>query len=286
MNKPSGLQRAVPRAVGTASMSTLAGPATAALAPSSPFQPSNLLRTIRALYSGALCPLVTVGFVQSINFTTYDAMRRFLHHREAPDAPQGDYLHNDSLLNVGIAGFVAGTGLAFITSPLIRVKTHQQITGSGFREAFRETLFRPNGKLNLSGCVVGIYPHLLSETMGRAMYYCVYEACKRQTAAYKAERGLPPTVSLSERMGAAALAGVCCWAAIFPLDALRNRLYSQAGRAGASNAPLSSTWEMARAMYHERALYRGFSLTVLRAGPVAAAVLPVYDLVLEQLSSN
>lgn len=210
-------------------------------------------------------------------------MRRLLHHRDAPGAPRDDYLYNDSLQNVAIAGFCAGTGLAFITSPLILVKTHQQISGIGFRQAVRETLFRANGKLNVKGCFVGIYPHLLSETVGRALYYTVYEACKRQTAAYKAEQGLVPTVSLTERMGAAAVAGILCWTVIFPLDALRNRLYSQAGR-GVSN-PLS-TLEMARVMYNERALYRGFSLTVLRAGPVAAAVLPVYDLVLERLSSS
>ncbi len=43
---------------------------------------------------------------------------------------------------------------------------------------------------------------------------------------------------------------------------------------------------MAQAVYRERALYRGFSVTVLRAGPVAAMVLPVYDLALEYLSSS
>lgn len=297
----TGLQRSVPRTTGTASMSTLARSAAICIAPatsvktsslssSSVFHPSQVLRRVRALYSGASGPLVTVGIVQSINFSTYDAMRRYLHHREFPNAPHGDYLHHDSLVNVGIAGFVAGTGLACITSPLIMVKTQQQITGNGFRQAFRETLYRPNGKLNLGGCFVGIYPHLLSETVGRALYYCVYEACKRQTSAYKAEQGLSPVVSLTERMGAAALAGICCWTAIFPLDALRNRLYSQAGRMATAStstaAPLLSTWEMAQCMYRERALYRGFSLTVLRAGPVAAAVLPVYDLVLEYLSST
>lgn len=236
---------------------------------------------VRALYSGASGPLVTVGIVQSINFSTYDALRRYLHRRDAPYASREDYLHYDSLQNVAIAGFVAGTGLAGITSPLIMVKTQQQITGNGFQQAFRETLYRANGQLNIRGCFVGMYPHLLSETCGRALYYTVYEAAKRQTIAYKEQQGLKQSVSLIERMGAASLAGIACWSAIFPLDALRNRLYSQAGRA-VSN-PLS-TLEMAHVMYQEGALYRGFSLTVMRAGPVAAAVLPVYDLVLERLS--
>ena len=298
ISKPAGLQRA--------SMSTLTrSSASISLVTFSLsyFQAPNVLRTIRALYSGASFPLLSVGIVQSINFSTYDTVRRFLHHREAPNDDSGSdyYLHNDSLYNVGIAGFVAGTGLAFITSPLVRIKTQQQITGSGFRDAFRATLFRPhnnNGSLNLlvAGCFVGFYPHLLSETVGRALYYCVYEACKRQIAAYnnnkteqqQQQQGLRPTVSLTERMAAAAFAGVCCWTVIFPLDSLRNRLYSQtitAATTSATPSPPLSTWNMAKAMYHERALYRGFSLTILRAGPVAAVVLPVYDLVLESLSS-
>jgi hypothetical protein len=56
-------------------------------------------------------------------------------------------------------------------------------------------------------------------------------------------------------------------------------MYNQEG-----NHRLSTT-EMIRVMHGEKAFYRGFWLTVLRAGPVAAAVLPVYDLVLEKLSS-
>ena len=43
-------------------------------------------------------------------------------------------------------------------------------------------------------------------------------------------QGLSPTISLTERMAAAATAGITCWTIIFPLDAQRKRLYSQAGR--------------------------------------------------------
>jgi hypothetical protein len=236
----------------------------------------SMVNTARALYSGVSGPLLTVGIVQSINFTTYDAMRRNLHARDNPHAIDRDYLHNDSLTNVAISGFVSGTGLAFITSPLIMIKTKQQITGIGFRQALRESLFR-NGKINLSGCLTGFCPHLISETMGRALYYVVYEASKRQVVSYKEKQGRAPIVSLQERMLSAAFAGISCWAFIYPFDVLRSRLYYQEGRA--------STMEMVRTIHSEKAFYRGFALTVLRAGPVAAAVLPVYDLVLENLSS-
>jgi len=261
------------RSCASATMSTLAS----TVEPRSSTQTiRSVAKTARALYSGVSGPLLTVGIVQSINFTTYDAMRRVLHARDNPTALERDYLNNDSLTNVAISGFISGTGLAVITSPLIMIKTKQQITGNGFRQVVRESLFR-NGKINLSGCFTGFYPHLVSETMGRALYYVVYEAAKRQVAAQRERRGLAPTVSLQERMLSAGFAGISCWALIYPFDVLRSRLYYQEGR--------STTMEMIRTLRAEKAFYRGFGLTVLRAGPVAAAVLPVYDLVLEKLSS-
>ena len=91
-------------------------------------------------------------------------------------------------------------------------------------------------------------------------------------------------------MVAAALSRIACWAVIFPLDALRNRVY---GAAAASNhhvarspSAQSLLVDTVRQMRQERSFYRGFWVTVLRAGPVAAAVLPVYDLTLEYLSTN
>jgi len=291
----------------TRTMSTLVSPSSTAtkgtsvwtsspsLMKTSNLHSSSIPRMVRALYSGASVPLFTVGIVQSINFATYDGMRRILHKADkSGECSDVDYLHNDSLWNVAVAGFVTGTGLAYITSPLIMIKTSQQVTGNGFREAVRSTLF-PQGRLNLSGCFAGFSPHLASETIGRAVYYAVYEACKRHVSKSREEQGLSSSITLIERMGAAATAGVVCWTAIYPMDVLRNRMYSQVGRATAVGGPTTatttltptlSTWEMAKCIYREKAMYRGFSLTVLRAGPVAAMVLPVYDLVLEYLSTS
>ena len=270
----------------TRTMSTLASQAISEVTPrtsSSTIQSHKVARTVRALYSGASVPLFTVGIIQSINFVTYDGLRRVLHRADVSNGSSGDYLHNDSLWNVAAAGFMTGTSLALITSPLIMIKTSQQVTGNGFREAVRQTLF-PHGRLNISGCFAGFHPHLASETIGRAVYYSAYEACKRHISASRQEQGLSSSITVTERMAAAATAGVVCWTAIYPLDVLRNRMYSQVGRAAGS--PTLSTWEMAQAVYRERALYRGFSVTVLRAGPVAAMVLPVYDLALDYLSSS
>lgn len=267
------------------------------------------LQMVRALYSGVSGPLVTVGLVQSINFMTYDTTRRALYYHQTfffPTSsstkyqvpqqqahhPSSSYLDHDPLAHVAIAGFCAGTVLALVTAPLIGIKTHQQVHGTSFPTAARQ-IWMPRGTISVRQAYVGIVPHLVSETFGRALYYTTYEASKRSYTRYMRETQSPEFVlGWPERMLFAGMAGVACWAAIFPFDALRSRMYYHATSPPATTTPHSiphphavTMRNVARQMWQEGALYRGFGLTALRAGPVAAAVLPVYDYVLEQLSA-
>lgn len=268
------------------SMSTLAS-TTSSLAPL-----SRYAGTVRALYSGISGPLVTVGLVQSINFAVYDSCRRMLYALDHPTASSTtvqtrDYLNHDSLSNVALSSMAAGSVLACFTSPMLIVKTQQQVQGYSFRQAVKGML-RPAGSTSLQwkNAFVGFGLHSFSEIAGRAVYFVTYEHLKRQLLAYRQANtdASLKTVSLQDRMLSAAASGIMCWAAIFPIDAIRCRLYAQTPGLGSQ-----STAEMARTMYQAggwRTFYRGFGVTVLRAGPVAAAVLPIYDLTLETLSSS
>jgi solute carrier family 25 carnitine/acylcarnitine transporter 20/29 len=257
-------------------MSTLAAPA--------PQERGFNLRSIRALYSGVTGPLLTVGMIQSINFAIYDSLRRILHRQSHPHASDSDYLHNDSLTNVSVSAMVAGSVLALCTSPLLVVKTKQQIMEWNFQRAVRETLQSSN-KTWRKRLYAGFGPHCIAEVWGRGIYFCTYEITKRTFLENKQQPNA--TVSLQERCVSAALAGIVCWSLIFPFDALRSRMYAQEL---SNHAVPKSTWQMAKSMYREtnslRPFYRGFGVTVLRAGPVAAAVLPIYDTTLEWLSQD
>ena len=232
--------------------------------------PRSFFQKIRCLYAGVSGPLVTVGAVQSVNFAIYDSTRRMLHGLDHPDLdPQNiEYLDHDSLRNVALSSTIAGAILGCFTSPMLIIKTRQQIHGNmSFREAFRETVPRQ--------MFTGIGPHMVAETMGRAVYFVTYEYIKRHV--FSTEK-----LSLVDRMASAAAAGTLCWALIFPLDSIRSRMYALQD----SSVSVSS---MIRCMYAEqglRSFYRGFSVTVLRAGPVAAAVLPVYDTTLNYLNQK
>ena len=54
-------------------------------------------------------------------------------------------------------------------------------------------------------------------------------------------------------------------------------------------ASAQGTMAMGRQMLQEggiRCFYRGFGVTIIRSGPVAAAVLPIYDVTLEWLNQQ
>jgi len=295
--------------------STIATTATASIVPTSQSSTTtfaqNALRmksNLQALYSGVSAPLMTVGLVQSINFAVYDSTRRYLFSsgNNNSSSTSQNYRSSDPIRNVAIAGFVSGTATAVVTAPLILIKTHQQITGSSFQQALQSLSM-------MKGCMrAGFLPHLVCETFGRSVYYATYETMKRTFSSRMNNASSTSNtttgqshdaVSLGQRMVCAASSGIICWSLIFPLDSLRSRVYSEfvvgnnnTTASGAIRASSSTTRsnrssssllvQMIRKMYNEQSFYRGFRVTVLRAGPVAAVVLPVYDLVLDTLSSS
>jgi solute carrier family 25 (mitochondrial carnitine/acylcarnitine transporter), member 20/29 len=251
----------------------------------------NTASKIRALYAGVSGPLVTVGIVQSINFAIYDSVRRILHqHTNNDHHHHHPYVDTaDPLLHVAVASMTAGAALACITNPLLLVKTKQQTTTAttslSYRQAVLQTINWNAHRCRLTAVrnlYTGFVPHAISEIVGRGVYFGTYEALKRHLAAQQHHHDHPNgsrTATLTDRMVAAGLAGVVCWSVIFPLDAVRCRMY-------AATSAVSSI-DMARHMYATagwQSFYRGFGVTLLRAGPVAAFVLPIYDITAERLS--
>lgn len=240
------------------------------------------LRQLRSLYAGISAPLLTVGFVQSVNFAVYDSMRRLLYSLQQKQEDNNNnhkgYIGHDSMTNIAIASSTAGAILALFTSPMLIVKTAQQtVPGLGLSEAVQRTW--------RSGLFAGFGPHFFSETIGRAVYFCSYESIKRELVQRRIfDSDASPT--LGERMISAAASGTLCWAFIFPVDAIRSRIYYAHAIQHGSNR---SCWGMAEEMYRTggvRSFYRGFVVTVIRAGPVAAAVLPMYDKASEFLNQH
>ena len=259
-----------PHPAGTRAASTLAMP------PPPGVKLNNMIQLTRALYRGISAPLVTVGLVQSLNFAIYDSTRRVLFAASHPNGDQRNYLQDDSLLHVGAASVTAGAFLAFVTSPLVMIKTKQQVQQISFGQAARQTL-----RAGVWRC--GFGPHFVSETAGRGIYFCAYEVCKRQWMAVSPDNdgGRHQGPSLAGRMVSAGVAGIVCWTIMFPLDVVRSRLFA--------SSEYVTAWNMTKRIYGEygaKGFFRGYGISVFRAGPVAAMVLPIYDYTLEHLNKT
>lgn len=277
-------------------------------------------RSLRALFAGISGPMMTIGLTQALNFSVYDTTRRILYQQQRNTEgyhDPNDYLYSDTISNVFIASSWSGVVISFFTSPLNIIKTKQQIMVTSFREALQETLLLNNStKMTFSRMRTGIKnlfftgftPHLFCEGFGRGLYYTSYEFFKRKLIALRCEQiktrendankgkdfvfSMQSLISLPERALCAALAGMCQWAVIYPADLLRCRMYANSIPSTTSDklnhAPkVSATLDIIKSIYKTEGgmagFFRGFWVTVFRAGPVAAIVLPVYDVTLEYL---
>ena len=230
----------------------------------------GMLSSIRRSYAGVVSPIVTVGLIQSINFAAYDSMRRYwYYHYEDPNGNPADkaYLRNDSFTSVAVSGVAAGVVVSAITQPVMMIKTKQQSQNMKLIDAMKHSLRNP---------MVGFGTHLFMETANRSIYFVTYEALKRR---YSDANG---NSSLTARMMSAAVSGVACWMFIYPSDVIRSRLYWASASGQQMNA-LQAIREM-HAEHGWRSFFKGYGITMLRAGPVAAFILPVYDIVLDQLN--
>ena len=120
-------------------------------------------------------------------------------------------------------------------------------------------------------------PHAPAQANG--IYMATYFYCKRQL---ETRTGEAPELPLWARVVSGAFANFVTWGVVFPLDAIRS--VQQAAPPGSPPPP--GLLGSARALLREGGvgrLYRGFGFTLLRAGPVAGVILPLFDLALMAL---
>lgn len=268
-------------------------------------QASNIIpaagkRSLTSLYAGVTGPLLTVGLIQSINFAVYDSVRRVLYERQLQrendngvmlgNCLPDDYLHYDNLENVAIASFISGGATSFLTSPVTIIKTKQQIMQWSFRKAIQDTWSRGSSIGKLQNFYTGFGIHFCCDAFGRSLYMFTYEFLKRSMSERENDDGSntasPANLSIPQRMICAASAGMVCWAFIYPADVIRSRLYKQSLNAQSLPTTMDGI-RLAQQMVRDsgfQSLYRGMPISVARAGPVAAAILPVYDYMLDMIS--
>mmetsp|Transcript_38433 Transcript_38433/g.127281 ORF Transcript_38433/g.127281 Transcript_38433/m.127281 type:complete len:289 (-) Transcript_38433:73-939(-) len=219
--------------------------------------------SLRCLFRGVGTPLIGAGALQAANLGVYENVRR----RLSADRPP--------LLCHAAAGSVAGLCISPVTTLLSRVKVQQQLTGQSFVATARSIG-------SLASLFTGLAMTALFEST-RGGYMLAYCLLKQALTPSGSAKGEPP---LWARTAAGAGANVVTWCVVYPIDVVRNVQVAHAAAHPAGQAP---GWlACVRALLREDGparLYRGYALTILRAGPVAGVILPTFEVVLPYLEA-
>ncbi len=273
------------------------------------------MEVAKQLYRGIVPPLVTAGAMQSLLFLNYEnfrmILRKYAYKGDYSDIDYARYRPGQSAMTPSIphplavitskggfdhlciataAGSAAGLLLATLSTPIGFVKIQQQVASEGSVLAVARNTWRVGGARMMYR---GFVPNIFLESPGRGIYLFTYEMVKmvlnqQQHVREGGIRNLPVNAlydqhglhcnveeRLSTRIMAAAVAGCTSWAALYPFDVVKSRL--QLDKQGLK---YTGTLDCFVKTYKEggmRALYSGLGYTLLRAAPVAATILPIYE---------
>ena len=252
----------------------------------------GVLNHVKVHYRGVVPPLLTAGFIRSLNFGIWQSC---LNHLTVLDkveiikpaslSIQKSNFRDDvkvikscelespkySIANIFLSGIVASCFTAPITQIVNILKVQEQVNLTNKQFSYgkfirRHNLFKP-----------GFAPHLLLETLGSGVYYSTYYITKQYgTSIFDLE-----DTNIILRLISGSASGCMGWLAIYPLDTIRSRILSlprPLSDPSINGRTLASTIYRTEGI---RGFYKGILPCLLRAAPVAAFVLPTYDYVLD-----
>lgn len=239
---------------------------------------------IKQLYRGVITPLATVGAIQAINFSIYEKSKQVIHNRFFSGEPDSDY---NRLKTVFFGGVCSGAFLSLLTTtPLGIIKLQMQVASEAGVFSNISRIMSVNGVRTLYR---GYFSTFLMESPGRGVYLWSYEATKLYLHRFRTKHDInvyrdeneiervEDKMEWSTRAMAAATAGIFSWFVLYPFDVIKVRMQLDINKSKFRNS-----WHCVMVTWREggiRSLYRGLYYTLVRAGPVAAAVLPIYDFV-------
>ena len=229
----------------------------------------------RGLWRGAAVPIATTGAINALALGVFENVRRTL------------WPHKDAtpLACLGAAGSACGLTVSFITCPLSRVKVLQQLTGVGFIDGARHclesrTLFRA-------------YPTAALWEGTRGSYMVLYSLMKQKLHPQGHTSASGDSLPLWARVAAGGGANVVNIALWYPLNTVLHVQQSELPtrmrldrKACAITEEGRHMVEVGRALLNEGGLtrlYRGLGYALVRAGPVAAVIMPCFELLLPWL---
>ncbi|KAL7551532.1 hypothetical protein ACHAWF_014718 [Thalassiosira exigua] len=281
----NSLSQSAPSASASAAVSPAVRSAAAAGAESAPASPVYrgaihcLTHTVEtrgflSLYQGLSSPLLGSMAENAVLFLIYGEAKRLMGERPGEK--------DLSLLQLAMAGGVAGGIASFALNPFEVIKVQMQVMNSAASSSAKGAARKYNGVLDCvlqtvrnEGIVKGLYRGqsslLIREIPGNFCWYGVYEGvCLTQIP----EGGTKRDLGISTHLLGGAAAGVAYWTAFYPADTVGSQM-----RANPKYASRGFI-EIFLDIYKKEGwlgLYRGWGITAIRAAPAHALIFAMYE---------
>lgn len=252
----------------------------------------------KGLYRGLLPPLVGGALETGINYCIIQSLlHRFEgwnaagssnaivgnaqgteeHHSTDEDdhAPSSSWSNTSTLAPLAMASAFSGMCISFVLSPFELIKCRLQ---AGYARSTAECLRLTVQGEGYKGLARGVTGTLAREIPGNAIFFTAYEALR--TASPRTES---PVHEFFSSILCGGTAGVLMWSSVFPIDLAKSRVQTAIPGTSLYNFGLLQHARRALQIGGTRALYAGFSTTVVRAFPANAAQWLVWEMAMRHV---
>ncbi|KAI8869036.1 mitochondrial carrier [Ramicandelaber brevisporus] len=249
-------------------------------------------------FRGIIPPLITVSIIKSFAFSVYEGTKLHLKHTfpaAQSDAKSrkwqldlsGNSIASNTLLCT-LSGATSGAFVAVFSCPLELVKVQRQLALVIANQQMQNSWLSAREVLRAKG-IMGLYSgfscHFARDTLGTAVYFGTYEFVKRSIATRSEGDGsqLYKTGPMVHFL-AGGMCGVISWLIIFPTDLVKSILQKDVL---SPNPGYRGVIDCVRRVYATnglRGMYRGISVTLIRAFPLHSLNFVVYEGVRDYIS--
>ncbi|KAI8990540.1 mitochondrial carrier [Trametes punicea] len=241
-----------------------------------------LLKTVRnesifALYKGATPPAVGWAAIDSLLLGSLHNYRLFLIRHGMTEPVPGTDVKRLTLVGHGIAGLFAGWTSALLATPMeqLKVKLQLQLQRSTADRQYKGPIDCMRQIVRAHG-MLGLWTGFTGSLAFRSNFLWMFGSFEALMRAFSKLDGTPYAISTPmANFLSGGLASFVYWIMAIPADNIKNRMM-----ATPHDQPKPSFTATARQIFAEggfRGYYRGLVPTLLRAFPVNASALWVYE---------
>ncbi|KAJ7596955.1 mitochondrial carrier [Mycena floridula] len=247
-----------------------------------------------ALYKGAATPALSTSLIDSVMMGSMYNYRLFLQGNASMiDDSLTDGRPSLSLLGHGVAGFLGGITSSLLSTPmeLLKIKLQLQMQRSVSERQFKGPIDCAREIYCLEG-FGGLYAGFSGSLAFRSNYFWMFLSFEGFKRAFARLRGTPYELSVgTTTFLSGGLASLTFWTMAIPADNIKNRIMAHPFPSLYGPVTDRPTFiSMARRIYSRegglKGFYRGLGLALVRAFPVNAAALFVYEGLLTRLDAE